>query len=496
MLSDTITTTMSSHPQAAYINGSWADGQAEKTLTIIDPHTEGTIAEFPGASDQQVDAAIASARTAFDSGAWSRRSPLDRSRALHGLADRFERDADRFAELLVAEIGSPIALVRAQQIDNSIELLRWFADAAARGPRQGYEEYLPLRRQPPASRSILLSEPAGVVAAITAYNFPLLLLIRKIGGALAAGCTTVVMPSPRAPLSTIEFLRLMEEVDLPLGTINLLVGDSPVGMRLTSDDRIDLITFTGSRSVGQQVMAQASAGIKKVVLELGGKSANIVLPGAYDDAIVRPSLMRFSLNAGQACGATTRSLVPRRDYDDYLTESRRVFGDLTVGDPRDPSTIVGPLISRDLKSSVQGYVDRAVSGGAVVEASATLVPGRGHYIAPQLIGNVENDSEISQEELFGPVGIILPFTTIDDAIALANANPFGLNANIWGPLPDALDVARRLRTGNVTINGGGSVRPDAPWGGYGASGIGREGGEEGFAEFFESKHVQWPPDNN
>jgi aldehyde dehydrogenase (NAD+) len=479
-------------PQACFIGGKWTDGEDDGLISVIDPATEELIAQVSGASVAQTEDAIRQARQAFDSGIWSRRTPLDRSAALHDLADRFERDADRFAELLVAEIGSPVQFVRPGQVDGAIELLRWFADAAARGPQQGFEEFLPAHRRPITSRSVLLSEPAGVVAAITAYNFPLLLLIRKLGGALAAGCTTVVMPSPRAPLSTIEFMRLLPEAGIPPGVVNLVVGGPEVGKRLSTSPLVDMITFTGSRAVGEAVMAQAATGIKKVVLELGGKSANIVLPGANVETAVRPSLLRFSLNAGQACGATTRTFVPRPDYERYVEEAKRTLAELAVGDPRDPATFVGPLIRGDHQGSVQGYIDRALDAGATVEASATVASPKGYYVAPQLIGNVDNDAEISREELFGPVGVLMPFDSVDEAIAMANDSRFGLNANIWGPIPEARNVARHLRAGTVTINGGGGGRQDVPWGGFGESGIGREGGEAGFLEFFEVKHVQWP----
>ncbi|MUL85651.1 MULTISPECIES: aldehyde dehydrogenase family protein [unclassified Mycolicibacterium] len=485
-------TTTTEPPQACFIGNAWVDGESDHVIAVEDPATEELIAGFNAASVTQTDDALRVAREAFDRGIWSRRTPLERSNALHQLADRFERDAARFADMLVAEIGSPTQLVRGVQVDCAIELLRWFADAAARGPRQGFEEVLPVHRRPVASRSVLLSEPAGVVAGITAYNFPLLLLIRKIGGALAAGCTTVVMPSPRAPLSTIEFMRLLAETDIPPGAVNLVVGGPEVGMRLTTSPMVDMITFTGSRAVGQAVMVQAAAGIKKVVLELGGKSANIVLPGANVEGAVRPSLLRFSLNAGQACGATTRTFVPRADYERYVEESQRTLAELVVGDPRDPATVVGPLIRGDHRASVQGYIDRAIDAGATVEASAAVAEQRGHYVAPQLIGNVSNHSEISREELFGPVGVIMPFDSVDEAIAMANDSRFGLNANIWGPHSEAIEVARHLRTGNVTINGGGGGRQDVPWGGYGESGIGKEAGEAGYLEFFEFKHVQWP----
>lgn len=476
---------------SCFIGGKWGEGSLDQIISVIDPMTESVISELRSASVDQSRSAIHAAREAFDNGRWPRLDPLVRSTSLHRLADRFEADADRFAELLVTEIGSPVSLVRAGQVDNAIELLRWFADAAATGPRPGFEEVLPVHRIPAASRSLLLQEPVGVVAALTAFNFPLLLLIRKLGGALAAGCTIVVMPSPRAPLSTMAFMKLIEESDLPSGTVNLVVGGPEVGQELCSSREVDMITFTGSRAVGQAVMVQAAKGIKKVVLELGGKSANIVLPGADVAAAVRPSLLRYSLNAGQACGATTRTFVFEDNYDAYVETAKGVFAGLAVGDPRDSKTLVGPLIRKEQRTFVEGYVERALAGGARVEASVSSFPQSGYFVAPQLIGGVTNDSEIASEELFGPVGVIISVRSVEEAVSLANASDFGLNANVWGPTQVAMEVARRLRTGSVAINGGGGARQDAPWGGYKESGIGREGGEAGFREFLETKHIQW-----
>lgn len=482
---------LGSQPESCFIAGVWEKGEIDQAISVIDPMTEAVVAELRSASVGQAASAVSAARRAFDSGHWPRLDPLVRSSTLHRLADRFEAEADRFAQLLVTEIGTPTSLARSGQVDAAVELLRWFADAAATGPRPGFEELLAGHRTPAPSRSILRQEPVGVVAGLTAFNFPLLLLVRKLGGALAAGCTIVVMPSPRAPLSTIAFMKLVQESDLPPGTVNLIVGGPDVGKQLTSSPEVDMITFTGSRAVGQAVMEEAAKSIKKVVLELGGKSANIVLPGADVAAAVRPSLLRYSLNAGQACGATTRTFVMEADYDGYVETAREVFANMVVGDPRDATTVVGPLIRAEQRAFVEGYIERALAEGATVEAGTSTFPETGYFVAPQLIGGVTNDSEIASEELFGPVGVIISVRSVEEAVKLANVSSFGLNASVWGPTDAALDVARRLRTGSVAINGGGGARPDAPWGGFKESGIGREGGEAGLREFLEMKHIQW-----
>jgi aldehyde dehydrogenase (NAD+)/betaine-aldehyde dehydrogenase len=345
------------------------------------------------------------------------------------------------------------------------------------------------------SHGMLVREPAGVVAAITAYNFPYSLVAFKLGAALAAGCTVVLQPSPRATFSTLALWNLIERLELPPGVVNLVLGEAEVGRRLSSHPDVDLVTFTGSAAVGELIMAQASSGLKKVILELGGKSPNILLPGTEIDTAIEPSLLRLITNAGQRCGATSRTLVPRQDFERFREGASRYLDAVAVGDPRDPATIVGPVVDRAHLDSVQRYVDRALADGAELLAGGGDPPAEfpdGAFIRPMLLGGLGNESELCQEEFFGPVGALLPYDDVEEAVAIANDSQYGLNANVFGPIPEALAVARRLRSGNVTINGGGRIRPEAPWGGFGRSGVGRESGDEGFREFFEVKHIQWP----
>ena len=484
--------TLVGSPQACLIDGAWSDGESDARIDLRDPATEEPLVVFPEASVEQARAAVASSRRAFDEGPWASFGPGDRSRILNEIADLLEARADEYADLVVAEIGCPVRLSRNLQVGASIECLRFFAGAAARGPRGGYEEALPLHEVPILSASLLRREAAGVVAAITAYNYPLLLLARKLGGALAAGCTEIVVPSPRAPISTMALLRDMEQLDLPPGVVNYVAGGIDVAKELTTNPDVDMVSFTGSLEVGRAVMAQAAGTVKRVVLELGGKSPNIVLPGVDFDTAVGPSSLRFLLNTGQGCGATTRTLVPAGDYDEWVDRSQEFFSTVKVGDPRDPDTDVGPLIAASQRDRVQGYVDRALEDGAVIAARQDSPRDKGYYFDPTLVGSVGNDAEISQEELFGPVGVVIPFDDLDEALTLANRTRFSLNANVWGPADDAIRLARRIRSGTVTINGGGGMRQDVPWGGPGSSGIGREAGEEGFSEYLEVKHIQWP----
>jgi aldehyde dehydrogenase (NAD+) len=480
---------------AAYIDGKWTDGEGV-TFSTLDPTTEQPLAHLEAVTEAQADLAIGAGRAAFDGGEWSRLRPVDRANVLHRLADAMETNAEVLAQLVVAEVGSPITLARGMQVAMPIANFRWMAEAAARGPRDGYEEALPLHHSPVTSASILVREPVGVVAALTAYNYPFNLLAWKVGGALASGCPVVLMPSPQAVLCTIAFVRLVEAAGFPPGAVNLVYGGSDVGRQIVADPRIDMVSFTGSDAVGAEVMALAALTVKKVVLELGGKSPNIVLRGADPTTVVGPSVLRFTRNAGQGCGATTRTFVPAEQHDTYAAALVDEMERLVVGDPWDERTDVGPLISGPHRDRVQGYVARAEAVGATVLTGGgrPVRPETGYFFEPTLVAGVDVNAEIAQEELFGPVGVLLPYDDIDDLVARANATRFALNANIWGSTGEALQVARRIRSGTVTINGGGGMRPDAPWGGPRHSGVGREMGEDGLREFFEVKHIQWPVD--
>ena len=479
---------------SSFIDGRWVDGQDAASTVVLDPATEEPLAEVSFTSVAQVaEAARAARRSGAIGGPWRAVGARDRSRLLHRLCDLVEARADELADLVTAETGSPTAMSQSLQVGTALATLRWFADAAASGPGGAYERGLELRDDPIASASLLRHEPAGVVAAITAYNYPLLLLARKLGGVLASGCTTVVMPSERAPLSTLRIFDLLEEVGYPPGVVNLVVGSRDVGVALTTSPDVDMVSFTGSVAVGREVLRQAAGTTKRVVLELGGKSPTILLPGGDLDAFVAPSILRFTVAAGQGCGCTTRTLVPERDLDGYVERANAFVAGMSVGDPRAEGTQVGPLIRPEQRDRVEGYVARALDRGATVLAGGGRPDEpRGFYMNPALVGDIGNRSEIAQSELFGPVGVVLPYGTVEEAIAIANDTDFGLNAAVFGPPTVAMDVARQLRSGTVAVNGGGGFRADAPWGGFGDSGIGREGGDEGFREFFEVKHIQWP----
>lgn len=479
------------------VNGSWIPGKAARTIRAVDPFTERPIGEIGCASLQQVDDAVIGARRAFDTGAWGGLTPADRRRLLLRAVEALDRGREALVEIVTMETGSPVSLSRIQQVDVMIEHLAWFADAAGRGPRGGFECRLPDRiAGTSGGASLLVREPIGVVAALTPYNAPFVTAAWKVGGALASGSTAVLLPSPRAALSSLAWIRLLCEADLPPGAVSFLCGEQEVGRRLTESENVDMVTFTGSTGVGRSVMRQASGNLKRLVLELGGKSPNLILPGTDIEAVAAPSTLRYVRNAGQACGATTRTFVPRGDYDAFVAATEAFLSSVVVGDPWSEDTVVGPLISAEHRERVEGYVERAVNTGGAIEAGGGRpLIDHGYFLNPALIGRIGNDAEIAREELFGPVGVLIPFDHVAAAVAMANDSRYGLNANVWGPEREALDVARSIRSGTVTVNGGGGgLRPDAPFGGYRHSGIGREAGEAGFLEFFEIKQVQWPVD--
>jgi aldehyde dehydrogenase (NAD+)/betaine-aldehyde dehydrogenase len=474
-----------------YSDGSWTQG-AGAGFSSVNPATEEPLAELRSADAQQVDDAVGAAHAAARS--WARTEPAYRARLLRRLADLIEAQAGPLADLVTAEVGSPITLARGLQVGQPIKNFRWAADAALRGPRGGYREQLPMSYGSVRAESVLLRQPIGVVAAIVPYNYPLNMISWKVAPALAAGCPVVLLPSPRGALCALAFLRLAEQVGFPPGVLNLLIGGAEVGERLVADDRVDLVSFTGSNAVGARVMAVAAEHNAKVVLELGGKSPNLVLPGVDIESVIAPSILRFVRNAGQGCGATTRILVSDRDYDEFVDRAQAFIAKvLVVGDPTSESTEVGPLISAEHRARVEGYLERAVAAGAEILAGGDRPADqpRGFYLNPTLVGRLGSDSELCQDELFAPVAAVLAYSTVDEAIAIANDSRYGLNAVVWGEQAAALEVADQLDSGTVAINGGGDMRSDVPWGGVKQSGVGAEMGEDGFGEFFRVKHLTW-----
>lgn len=481
---------------STYIDGAWAVGGSGQTYTSMNPSNDEPIGETVTSSAEQVDAAVAAAAKAFRSGEWPTWTPEMRAGAINRFADILQRELEPMAQLIAAEVGTPIGASRSMQVGGPIDVLRWYAEMAVKGPRGGYEQSLPLYDKPVASGSLLRYEPVGVIACLPAYNYPLNLLIWKLGGALASGCTAVVLPSPQGMFSTLKVFDLLDEVGLPKGVVNLVTGGPDIGKQLTGSPDVDMVSFTGSDAVGAQVMSQGALGsVSKAVLELGGKSPNIVLPDADLEATVAASILRFARNAGQGCAAWSRVLVPEDRVDEFCELADKFIETVKVGDALAEDSVVGPVISAAHQAKVEGWVDELLSRGAKWGAGGgrAEVDGHesGHYLKPGLLRDVDPSDPLADTEFFAPIGMIFGYKDVDDAIELANNTRYGLAGNVFGPLDQAIDVAKRVRAGTVTVNGGSGMRPDAPWGGPGRSGVGRELGEDGYAEFFEVKHIQY-----
>ncbi|HVD63755.1 MAG TPA: aldehyde dehydrogenase family protein [Lapillicoccus sp.] len=458
------------------------------TWEVFNPATEAVIATVGGASTDQVDAAVSAARAAFPM--WSALSGEERSRHIHRFADVLEAAADRLLPSIVNEVGTPVSLAEYLQVKMAVqEHLRWAADAANLDRTVhlgGYDK-------PAPTESDVVHQPVGVVAAITGYNYPLNLAVFKFGAALAAGCTVVLLPSPRTPLTTLLLGDLIQEAGLPPAVMNVVIGGPDVGERLTTHPGVDRVSFTGSDAVGSKIMSQAAQNLVGVTLELGGKSPSLVMPDVDVQQIAVEMHLRWSRNGGQGCAALARLLVHQSRYDEFLEAGAAAFDQMKVGDPWDPATNVGPMIRPDHRARVLGFIDDSVAAGGrkLLEVTKPL-PEKGWFVNPVLLGNLPPDARAVQQEIFGPVAVILPFKDTEEAIRLANDTAYGLAANVWCNDPaEARRIAEQIRAGTVWINGGGAMRPDAPFGGYGRSGVGRELGEWGMREYLEVKHIQW-----
>lgn len=468
------------------IDGAMVRGTGD-TLGVENPATEETIVEVGAASTAQVDEAVGAARRAFDDGRWANDPELRRTLLLR-LADLMEEHTEELSTAVVLEVGTPVSLCPGMQVGQPIHLFRNFAEMA----KIDRTRYLGRTDGPPPNEGEIRMVPSGVVAAIAAYNYPILMAAIKLGAALAAGCTAVLLPSAQTPLSTLLFAKLVKEAGFPPGVVNIVNGGPDVGRALSSHPGVDKVSFTGSAEVGRLVMAQAAPGLKRVMLELGGKSPSLLLPDADLESITEPVHARYLRNAGQGCTSPTRILVHEDRYEEFIAHSRKAFANVKVGDPWDPQTVAGPLISQKHRERVESYVDRAVAGGAEV-----LVGGgrpdmpKGWYMNSTLVGGITNQAEIAREELFGPVGVVLTYRDVEQAIAIANDSEYGLSATVYGNIDQAREVARRLRTGTVMINGW-LVRDDKASGGFKASGMGREMGEDGVREYLETQFIAWP----
>ncbi|GAA0616809.1 aldehyde dehydrogenase family protein [Sporichthya brevicatena] len=477
-----------------YVDGRWVP--TANSEPVLNPATEAAIATAPVGGTAETDLALAAARRAFDTGPWPQLTPRQRGAALERLLGVFTDWADAIADVVIDEVGTSAMTARRAQVDTPLRHLEWFVEHL-----HGWRPETPLPATTITGRhgrvlgsGVLRREPIGVVSAITPFNAPFFLNVMKLAPALAAGCTLVLKPSPYTPLEALLIAKAAEEAELPPGVLNVVTGGLEVAQQLTTDPRVDAVTFTGSDAVGEQILVQAAPTMKRVLLELGGKSAMIVLPEADLAQAVAGGVAQAATFSGQGCALWTRHLVHRSRFDEYVGMLAGGLDKVTVGDPRDPSTVMGPLIRESQRARVESYVELARSGGGEVVAGGTRPEGldRGFYYRPTLVTGLDNSSPVAQDEIFGPVLVAIPFDTDDEAVAIANDSKYGLSGAVFGDPARAYDLACRLRTGNVSINGGtGGMSPWAPFGGWRRSGLGRELGEGALDEFTELKTVQW-----
>ena len=461
------------------------------TFGTLNPATEEPLGRAADADGADMDQAIEAARTAFDESDWSRDVAL-RVHCVRQLRAALLDEIELLRRITVAEVGAPISLTYKGQLQVPVEDLAFPADTA-----ESYSWTTDLGLAAPfgiATRRTVVREPFGVVGAITPWNFPHQLNLAKLGPALAAGNTVVLKPAPDTPWCAAEVGRIIaERTEFPPGVVNIVTSsDHRLGAQLVSDPRVDLVSFTGSTPTGRSVMAAAGQTIKKVFLELGGKSAFVVLDDADLARACASAAFAASLHAGQGCALTTRLLVPRERYEEAVELVATTMARIRVGDPADPATTCGPLISARQRDRVQGYLDLAIEEGGTFACGGGRPAGlpAGFYIEPTVISGLTNDARVAREEIFGPVLVVLAHDGDADAVRIANDSPYGLSGTVFGADTDRVHwVAARLRAATVNVNGGVWYSGDAPFGGYKQSGIGREMGLAGFEEYLETKLV-------
>ena len=473
------------------IDGKLVAADADRTYPSVNPATGQVLDQAPDASPADARAAVAAARRAFDTTSWPTNAAF-RARCLDQLHRALTEHKEQLRELTIADVGAPRVITYGAQLDEPIEIVRYYADLLPGYPLT--EEIGELEFRGQRHRRWVEKEPAGVVAAIIGYNYPTQLALAKLSPALAAGCTVVLKAAPDTPLITLALGELIaSHTDIPPGVVNVISSSSvAVGEVLTTSPDVDAVTFTGSTATGRAIMAAASATIKRVFLELGGKSALVVLDDADLRGPIGTATFATCSHAGQGCAIPTRMVVPRAQHDAIVEQVAAGLRSVAYGDPGDKANYMGPLISERQRDKVDGLVQRAVAAGATLVTGGEKV-NPGYFYTPTLLTNVDPDSEIAQEEAFGPILVIIPHDGDDDAVRIANNSIYGLSGVVFSGDDDrALAVARRIRTGTVGVNGGAWFGPEVPFGGFKQSGVGREMGAAGLEEFLESKSLAIP----
>ena len=470
-----------------YIGGEFIAPSGSGMIDVISPHTEQVIARVPDGTKEDIDKAVAAARKAFDTGPWPQLTPQERAGYISALSQLIQSRMDEWAGVISQEMGSPFSFSQMGQIFASTMVLDYYAGLA---DTYNFEEV----RNGIMGPALVRREPIGVAAAIVPWNVPLFTTVLKLGPALLAGCTVVVKPAPETPLDAYLLAEACEEIGLPKGVINIVVAGREVSEHLVTHPGVDKIGFTGSTAAGKKIGALAGGLLKRVTLELGGKSASIFLPDADLSVAVPQALGSGFMNNGQACVAQTRILVSRDRYSETVDALSEWTASQVVGDPMDPATQIGPLVASRQRDRVEGYIATAQKEGGKIAVGGGRPSGQstGWYVEPTLVIDVDPKHTIAQEEVFGPVVSVLAYDSVDDAVRIANDSDFGLSGSVFtADVSAGIDIARRVRTGTYTVNSF-ALEFAAPFGGYKQSGVGRELGPEGLAAYLESKSISLP----
>lgn len=481
------------HHSSVFVGGRWITPESAPSISVTSPHSGEVIASVASATPTEVNQAVTAARTAFDSGSWPRQAPAERIAAIRRLAAAYEANRGEMAKRITAEMGAPITFSRRAQVRLPMMAMVAFCDVADEFP---WQEARPGMY---GSDILIGRQPVGVVAAVVPWNMPQFLTIGKLVPALLAGCTVVIKPSPEAALDAVLLAELIEAADLPPGVVSVLPGDSDVGKALVSHRGIDKVSFTGSTAAGRQVALACAANLKQASLELGGKSAAIVLPDA-DPFKTAGAIRAASMsNSGQVCNALTRILVPERRQSEFVDALAYEIGSLIVGDPEDPSTDIGPLVSEVQQRRVRDYIEEGVREGARLVVGGSGTPtglDHGCYVTPTLFADADNNMRIAREEIFGPVLTVIAYRDEDQAIEIANDSEYGLAGAVFtADVAHGRDIASRIRAGSFGVNQGYIMDPLAPFGGMKSSGYGRELGHEGLESYLVTQSLSQTTQN-
>lgn len=475
-----------SRPFQLLIDGAWTDAADGETIDVVNPADEQVIAAIPAGGREDIDRAVRAARQAFETGPWARMTPGERARLLWRIADLLEARQAEFAELETLDNGKPITMSKWVDVPASISALRYWSGWCTKisGETRAVDmpgEYI----------AMTLREPVGVVGLITPWNFPLMSTVSKLGPALAAGCTVVLKPAEQTSLTALRLGELILEAGVPAGVVNIVTGLGAVaGAALAEHDGVDKISFTGSTAVGKSLIGAARGNLKRLTLELGGKSPTIIFPDADLEKAIAGAANAIFRNSGQICVAGSRLYVARQHFDQVIEGISSAAAQFRLGNGLDPATTMGPLVSDKQQQRVRAYIDGARAGGASVIASESAPGGAGYFVEPTIIHAVEQRAPVVREEIFGPVLVAAAVDDLDELAALANDSIYGLSASIWTrDISAAYKLARKIRAGTVTINSGSIAGPNIPFGGFKQSGWGRENGAEGIESFTELKTV-------